>query len=159
MPHHSLLRVLAAGVLLCGPVVAAAQQGQPGTPIRRDTLRDDRNFSFTARGPYKPAVPTPASLLGYEIGAKNTQYSEQQRTLLAIAESARDRVRVEEIGTTPEGRRMRLFIISSPENIARIDAIRRDLDRIADPRGASQADIDAAVARTPARPGMPGADH
>ena len=39
---------------------------------------------------------------------------------------------VEEFTTTYERRQMRLYIVSSPENIARLDAIRADLDRIAE---------------------------
>ncbi len=136
-------------VAAASPLMTASAQ-QPGTPFKNDTLRDDRNFSFVSRGPYRAEVPTPASLLGYEIGARNTQYAEQQQTLLAIANAARDRVRVEEIGTTSEGRRMRIFIVSSPENIARLNDIRADVDKLADPRGVTQSDIDAIAARTPA---------
>jgi hypothetical protein len=116
----------------------------------RDSIRDDRTFSFYDRGPYRPSVPRPDSLLGYPIGSWNTQFGAQERVLLAIAESARDRVRVEEIGTTSERRPMRVFIISAPENIARLDAIQADLQRLADPRGASQAELDAIADRTPA---------
>ena len=39
----------------------------------------------------------------------------------------------ETIGTTEEGRVMRVVLISSPANIARLDAIRADLARLADP--------------------------
>jgi hypothetical protein len=119
-------------------------------PASRDTLRDDRRFSFYDRGPYRPAVPRPEATLGYDVGAWHTQYAWQERVLLAIADAARDRVRVEEIGRTAEKRVMRAYIVSSPQNIARLDAIRADLDRIADPRGATQAELDAIVGRTPA---------
>ncbi len=144
--------LVALGVAFCTlPIHAAAAQDPPTTIASlTDTLRDDRAFSFTARGPYRPAVPTPASLLGYEIGDRNTQYSEQQRVLTAIAQAAPDRVRAEPIGVTAEGRRMQVFLVSSPENIARLDDIRRDLDRIADPRGATAAELEAATARVPA---------
>jgi len=155
----SRLPAVVTRALVCA--VATAATFAPWTrvsaqdlPIPRalaaDTLRDDRAFSFTSRGPYRAAVPTPAALLGYEIGARNTQYSEQQRVLTAIAQAASDRVRAEPIGVTAEGRRMQVFLVSSPENIARLDAIRADLDRIADPRGASAAELDAAAARVPA---------
>jgi hypothetical protein len=60
----------------------------------------------------------------------NTQFALQERVLLAIAAAARDRVRVEEIGWTNERRAMRLYVVSSPENIARLDAIRADLARL-----------------------------
>jgi hypothetical protein len=44
---------------------------------------------------------------------------------------------------------MRLYIVSSPENIARLDAIRADLDRLSDPRVASSAEAAQIAARTP----------
>ena len=116
----------------------------------RDTIRDDRFFSFYDRGPFRPQVPRPDSLLGYGLGEMHTQFAWQERVLLAIANAARDRVRVEEIGMTSERRTQRLFIISSPDNIARLDAIRADLDRLADPRSLSAADAEALIARTPA---------
>ena len=121
--------------------------------------RDDARFSFYDRGPYRPGIPKPESLLGYPVGERNTQYADQERTLLAIAGAAKDRVRVEEFTTTYERRAMRLYVVSSPENIARLDAIRRDLDRIADPRGAPAAEIDALVARVPAVVWISGSVH
>ncbi|GLC27118.1 M14 family metallopeptidase [Roseisolibacter agri] len=146
-PAVAALLALSAA-LASRPAVLAAQP--PIGAAVRDSLRDDRAFSFEARGPYRPAVPRPEALLGYRLGDRNTQYAEQERVLLAIAAAAPERVRVEEIGATHEGRRMRLFVASSPENIARLDEIRRDLDRIADPRAGSAAEIDALAARTPA---------
>ena len=121
--------------------------------------RDDVRFSFYDRGPYRPGIPRPESILGYPIGEANTQYAAQERTMLAIADAAKDRVHVEEFTTTYERRTMRLYIVSSPENIARLDAIRRDLDRIADPRGASPADVDALAARVPAVVWISGSVH
>ncbi len=142
-------------VLLCHlvpPLVPSLSQSQIPTPnpAARDSLRDDRAFSFYARGPYRDAVPRPEALLGYPVGSWHTQYVWQERVLLAIAAAAPDRVRVEEIGITAEKRVMRAYIVSSPANIARLDAIRADLDSIADPRGRTAAQTTAIVARTPA---------
>jgi hypothetical protein len=95
-------------------------------------------------------VPRPEALLGYRLGDRNTQYAEQERVLLAIARAAPDRVRVEEIGATHEGRRMRVYVVSSAENVARLDAVRADLARLADPRTLGAADAAALAARTPA---------
>ena len=141
--RRSLRLAIAAAVLL--PAASAAQSS-----AARDSIRDDRNFSFYDRGPYRAGVPRPDSLLGYGLGERNTQYADQERVLLAIAAAARDRVRVEEFGMTAERRRMRIYIISSPENIARLDAIRADLDRIADPRRTGGAELEQLAARTPA---------
>ena len=145
----SLLAALAAGVAAASIAIAPLAAQGPA-PLRADSaLRDDRAFSFYDRGPYRAAVPRPDSLLGYAIGEMNTQYAAQERVLLTIADAAKDRVRVEPLGTTYERRAMRLYVVSSPENIARLDQIRADLDRLADPRGASQAELDAVAARTP----------
>jgi hypothetical protein len=132
---------------------AGAQRPHP------DSLRDDRAFSFYARGPYRPEVPRPDSTLGYAIGSWHTQYEWQQRALLAIADAAKTRVRVEVIGTTAEKRTMRIFLVSSPENFARLDAIRADLDALADPRGRNASELDAIAARTPAVVWLSGSVH
>src|SRR5687768_3309090 len=89
-------RILALALALALPAIAQAQVAS------RDTVRDDRYYSFYNRGPYRPQVPRPDSLLGYEVGEHHTQFAWQERVLLAIANAARDRVRVEEIGTTTE---------------------------------------------------------
>src|SRR5688500_6302493 len=139
--------------LLCRVLLLAAALASANAQravLVSDTLRDDRFFSFYDRGPYRPQIPRPDSLLGYGVGETHTQFAWQERVLLAIANAARDRVRVEEIGMTTERRTQRLFIISAPENLARLDAIRADLDRLSDPRSISAADIDALAARVPA---------
>lgn len=148
MRHRSLL--LAAAVAAALPSLPEALGAQtPSAADRATTLRDDRAFSFYDRGPYRPEVPRPETLLGYAVGETNTQYAAQERALLAIAAAAKDRVRVEELGSSYERRTMRLYVVSSPENIARLDQIRADLDRLADPRGAPRAELDAIAARTP----------
>jgi hypothetical protein len=115
-----------------------------------DSARDGRAFSFYDRGPYRPGVPRPDSLLGYEAGAWNTQYAVQERTLLAIAAAAPERVRVEPLARTAERRTMRLYVVSDPENMRRLDAIRGALDTLADPRLAPPATRAAIAARVPA---------
>jgi hypothetical protein len=148
LPAVLAAATLAAAVLPAARPAAAA--AQPPLAASRDTARDAARFSFEARGPYRAAVPRPEALLGYRLGDRNTQYAEQERVLLAIARAAPDRVRVEEIGATHEGRRMRVYVVSSAENVARLDAIRADLARLADPRTLGAADAAALAARTPA---------
>jgi len=146
-------RLLVVAVALLAALPLSAQRLSP------DSLRDDAKFSFYAKGPYRASVPKPDDVLGYAIGTWHTQYAAQERALLAIANAATDRVRVEEIGRTSEKRTMRIYLVSTPENIARLDQIRADLDRIADPRGASQADLDAASSRIPAVVWFSGSVH
>src|SRR3984957_9893590 len=97
-----------------------------------DSARDGRAFSFYDRGPYRPGIPKPDSLLGSPAGAWNTQYAAQERTLLAIAAAAPERVRVEPFARTTEHRQLRLYIVSDPDNMRTLDGLRAALDPLAD---------------------------
>jgi hypothetical protein len=108
-----------------------------------------QEFDFHDRGPYRPTVPRPESLLGYAIGSQHTMYHQQQQVLDRLVQAAPERGRTEVIGRTAEGKVMRLLIISAPENIARLDAIRADLGRLADPRRTSAQEARAIAERTP----------
>jgi hypothetical protein len=130
--HLSLVLLLAAGSLVAGPLAAQ-------TP-----------FDWYARGPYRAAVPRPDSLLGHELGTRHTMYHEQQGVLDRLIAAAPDRVRAEVIGRTTEGKVMRVLIISSAENLARLEQIRGDLAALADPRRTSASQAAEIAARTPA---------
>lgn len=109
-----------------------------------------QQFDWYTRGPYRAAVPRPDSLLGRTMGSRHTLYHEQQQVLDRMIAAAPDRVRTEIIGRTAEGRALRILIISSPENLARLDAIRADLRALADPRATTALQADAIAARIPA---------
>jgi hypothetical protein len=106
-------------------------------------------LDFYARGPYRPEVPRPDSLLGYGPGTRHTQYATQQAVLEALVAASGGRAAFEDIGVTEEGRRMRVVLISNPANLARRDAIRADLARLTDPRATSLEDARAIAGRTP----------
>jgi len=100
-------------------------------------------------GPYDPVVPAPRAVLGYEVGERFTPHHLLVRYLERLA-AASPRVRLDTVGHTYEGRELLLAIVTSPENHARLDRIRADARRLADPRGASAAELAAAAARLPA---------
>jgi len=108
-----------------------------------------QDFNFYARGPYRSQVPRPDTLLGYRIGSQQTMYYQQQQVFDRMIAAAPDRVRTEVIGRSVEGKVMRLLIISSPENIARLDQIRADLAKLADPRKTTAQEAAAIAQRTP----------
>lgn len=107
-------------------------------------------FEWHARGPYRPAVPRPDSLLGHPLGSRHTMYHEQQRVLDRLIAAAPERVRTEVIGSTAEGKAMRILIISAPENLARLDQIRADLALLGDPRKTSPTQASEIARRSPA---------
>src|SRR5690606_31450649 len=107
-------------------------------------------FDFYDRGPYRENVPRPQSLLRYDVGDHHTTYAQMEQVIFAIARAAPDRVKIYELGTTPEHRMQYAVAISSPENMARIDEIRANVARLADPRRTSRAEAEAIAASTPA---------
>ncbi len=107
-------------------------------------------FDFYARGPYRAEVPRPATLLGYEPGEFHTNYGNMERVVQAIAQAAPDRVRVMTYGRSEERRTLYLIAVSSPENIRRLDEIRAQTARLADPRTTAPADAQAIIQGLPA---------
>ena len=120
----------------------AGVHAQTRTP---DLKPDEVPFDFYERGPYRPEVPRPATLLGYEPGEFHTTYANYEHFLRELAAHT-DRLKVMTLGQTPEHRPLYLLAVSSPENLARLDAIKADVARLADPRTCSEADA-AAIAR------------
>jgi hypothetical protein len=111
--------------------------------------RDEPRFDFYTRGPYRENVPRPQSILRFDVGDFHTNYAMMERVIGAIAQAAPDRVRVFDIGLTNEYRMQHLVAISSPENIARLDEIKANLRRLADPRGLPEAEARRLVSSTP----------
>ncbi len=151
---------LALSLFLCAASVQAFAQSadagrrsetMPTTPQTRGTAGSyDAHFDFYGRGPYRKTVPRPSAILGYEAGERHTTFREQEQTLLAIARSAPDRVRVEEYGKSVEGRPLRLFFVSAPENISRLEQIQARIHKLADPRLlAGPAEAEQIVQSTP----------
>jgi hypothetical protein len=98
---------------------------------------------------YDPKVPTITQVLGHEHGETITPPDDVARYLRALHEFAPDRTRLVEYARTWEGRPLWLFIIGSPERIARLDQVKADLRRIADPRSVSAAEGDRLAREAP----------
>ncbi len=95
---------------------------------------------------YDPKIPTPRSLLGYEIGEQFTSHQRMLRYIERIAAASR-RVKVDTVAHSFEGREMLVIAIGSEANIARVAELQRDAQRLADPRAA--ADLNQIVQRLP----------
>ncbi len=110
----------------------------------------EEKFNFYARGPYRSEVPRPQSILRYDVGDHHTTYAQMEKVIDEIARAASDRVRIFDIGLTPEYRMMRLVAISSPENISRLEEIKSKVSQLTDPRKTSAAQAQAIARDTPA---------
>ncbi|MFG0316344.1 MAG: M14 family zinc carboxypeptidase, partial [Planctomycetota bacterium JB042] len=119
-------------------------------PAPRTVAAGPAEFSLTPAAAYATQVPTPAAVLGHELGEEFSTHEQVRRVVEAIA-LASDRVEVRRYGTTWAGRPLVLALVSSPANLARIEAIGDGLRALEDPRpdpdGAARA---AVIERSPA---------
>ena len=101
-------------------------------------------------GQYNAAVPAPGAILGFEPGDRPARYEEVVRYAEALASSS-PRVRIERYATSHEGRDLFYLILGTEANLKRLQAIRDDVAKIAEPRNSMGAkELTALVDRTPA---------
>jgi hypothetical protein len=107
-----------------------------------------QRFEYFPGGTYDQGIPAPASVLGYEIGTYHTDYAGLERWLGAIQKS--ERVRVMRYGASEEKRPLYLIVISSPANLAKLDAIKAGMAKLADPRSTNDAEASRLASELPA---------
>jgi len=120
-PRHPILRAgLLCVVLLVMPVVAAAAVAS--------------------------SLPTPSEFLGFEVGAdrKVADYRQVAAYLKALDERS-PRIELVNLGKTTLGEELLMAVISSEENMKRLPRLREISRRLADPRGLSDAELEALV--------------
>jgi hypothetical protein len=103
--------------------------------------------------PASSGVPSPKDVLGHHIGAPKelTYYADVLRYYDTLAAHS-PRVKVLRIGKTEEGRDSVIVFVGSEDSISHLEENRRNLARIADPRGLTDAEADLhAFRRTPQR--------
>lgn len=82
------------------------------------------------------AIPTPESSLGFTVGAdlKLATYDESIAYFQKLA-AASNRIKLLDVGKTSTGHAWTLAVISSPENLAKLDRYREIAQRLAHPAG------------------------
>ena len=128
--HASTLVVVTLCFLLgsCGAIAQENSKGQAQKP-------------FVEQADLDPAIPPPESVIGHAVAEKAVRYPALIRYLQALAETS-DRAELTAYGKTHEGRTLYYLTITSPANHKRLDQIREDNAKLADPRklaGAGQA--------------------
>jgi hypothetical protein len=98
---------------------------------------------------YDPSIPTIKSVLGHDVGEQISTPEEIAIYLRALATAAPDRTSLFEYARTWERRPLHVLVIGSPARIARLGALKTDLQHLADPRTLSDADADRLVRDLP----------
>lgn len=106
--------------------------------------------SVLAQQPANQAIPSPKQVLGYELGDKYTSHAGIERYLFALRDAAKDRMQIFSYGETYEGRKLYLAVVSSPDNLSRLEEIRSDIRRLADPRTITAGESERIIQSSPA---------
>ena len=80
---------------------------------------------------FAQTVPTPENFLGYPLGTHFTPHHNIVGYFRAVAAAEPDHMKLEQYGTTPEGRPLLLAYIATPENLKRLEEIRQNNLRLA----------------------------
>lgn len=88
---------------------------------------------------YDPAIPTPESVIGHQVGEWHISHDKLVQYMEKLAESS-DRIIMKEYARSHENRPLINLIISTPENLARIDEIKATHQKLCVPSEADQVD-------------------
>jgi hypothetical protein len=98
---------------------------------------------------YRPDVRSPGDFLGFELGARPAQYADIVRYFEYL--DGLPTAELHTMGETYEGRRLVYLVVASQDNAKRLDEIRANCARLADPRLMTKGeDAKDLIARTPA---------
>ncbi len=89
---------------------------------------------------YNPLIPTPASIIGHEVGEWHVSHDRLVNYMVAL-DKASDRITLEVIGQTFEARPLLLLTITAPKNHQNIETIRHQHLLISDPSKSSTVDL------------------
>src|SRR5437762_4542950 len=124
--------------------LATAKPGRgPNQPIDEEYTKKIKQYTtetffLSPLVDYLPAsktVPTPKAVLGDIAGAEGKlPYTKEVYEYMRLLAKSTPRVKVYSIGTTEEGREMLAVAVASEALMAKLDANKADLAKLADPR-------------------------
>lgn len=89
---------------------------------------------------YNPDIPTPQSVLGFEVGEWHVRPDLLVAYMYTLAEAS-DRITIQEYARTHEKRPLVLLTITSPKNHRNIEAIKSEREKLQNPQQSFSIDI------------------
>ncbi|MHB8054565.1 MAG: M14 family metallopeptidase [Candidatus Aminicenantales bacterium] len=102
-------------------------------------------IGFSARA--QAQITSPETFFGFRLGSdRNIARWDKIVSYYELLGRESDKIKIVNLGPSTMGNPFLLVIISSPENLTRLEELRRMNLRLSDPRGLDQADIDKLIA-------------
>ncbi len=108
------------------------------------------DFEYWPGASYDPAIPTVEDVLGYPSGDRITWHRDALDYFRALEAAAPDRLRVFSYGETWEGRELIYVVVTSAENLARIDAVKSGMQALRNPSQTTADEAADIIASQPA---------
>lgn len=151
----SVGRALASLIaVICLMLVAAsapvAETSASATTEAADSIMKLYPEPFFPEGTYDSSIPDPDSFLRYPLGTRPIHHREAVDYFKALA-SFTPKAELRSYGETFEGRELHYLVVSSDENMNRLEEIKSSLKILADPRKLrGEAEVISLVEKTPA---------
>lgn len=144
---HPILRCFGLLLLVATPGVAGTVDLQR---MRTETAPGTGAYTapFWPEGTYRSEVRSPADFLGYELGAVPSSHTDILRYFEYLDQLPN--VELHTYAESYEGRKLVYLVIASAANASRLQEIKHDCRRLADPRVMGSTKPGDVVARTPA---------
>lgn len=100
----------------------------------------DLSYYFSQNIKFDPAIPTPQSVIGHQVGEWHITHDRLVNYMMAL-DKASDRISLEVTGYTHEARPILLLTITSPKNHQNIESIRQQHVQLSDPAKSGSLNI------------------
>ncbi len=141
--------VYVISILVLWPGTLAQQPPAPTLPSPSPLPGIKYDTPFFPGAQHDPNIPPPDAILGFPVGERPAMHAQVEAIIRDLAQRS-PRARLFEYARSHEGRTLWYLIISTPENIQRLDAIKADAARLGDPRNLSAADAERLIQTMPA---------
>jgi hypothetical protein len=88
---------------------------------------------------YDSAIPTLAQVTGHAWGTEISAHADVEKYIHALQQAAPDRVKVVPFGESWQGRKLYYVVVAKPATMEKLPAVQSGMQRLADPRGLSEA--------------------
>lgn len=107
-----------------------------------------KDFDFYPGASYNGGIPTLKQIVGHDWGERITSHAEMERYLEALSQ-ATPRIKLVPYGHTWEGRSLYYLVVTSESNMARLEAIKSGMQKLADPRKITEAEAQKLIESLP----------
>ncbi len=110
--------------------------------IHHSICAQDLKYYLPDSVTYNPSIPKPKDIIYHEVGEWHVTHDRLVNYMKAVAAAAPDRIKLETMGFTYEGRPQVLLIITSPKNQQRLEEIRQQHLLLSDPSKSAPVNIE-----------------